>query len=154
MSLHIVLFQPDIPGNSGTILRMVSCLDLQLHIIEPAGFDISDKSFKRAGMDYIANAHLVKHKSWQHFLHWKEETNKRLILLTTKSETPYSDFNFNEEDLILFGRESAGVPEYVHNNTYASLTIPMKKDARSLNLAMAVAMVTGEAIRQINLIKN
>lgn len=149
MALHLVLFQPDIPGNTGTILRMAACLDIKLHIIEPAGFDVSDRSFKRAGMDYIAKANLIRHKSWEEFLLWAQEDSRRIILLTTKTENSYLDYTFKDEDLILLGRESAGVPDYVQDEATHCCTIPMSQGARSLNLAIAAAMVAGEAIRQV-----
>lgn len=149
MSLSIALFQPDIPGNCGTILRLAACLDLQTHIIEPAGFDLSDRALKRAAMDYLAKTHLQKHADWHHFQKWQKETRKRLVLLTTKSSNIYTDFSFQPNDILLFGRESAGVPQEVFDYADACITIPMKADARSLNIALSVAMTVGEAQRQI-----
>ncbi|AQS41903.1 MAG: tRNA cytidine-methyltransferase [Candidatus Tokpelaia hoelldobleri] len=151
MSLHIALYQPDIPGNTGTILRLGACLDIKVHIIGPAGFDLSDRALKRAGMDYLAQAALQRHEDWQTFFTTMRAEKHRILLFTTKGATPYTRFAFQNDDVLLFGRESAGVPEHVNNLADARLTIPMKQTARSLNLAMSVAMAAGEAIRQADL---
>lgn len=151
MSLHIALYQPDIPGNTGTILRLGACLDIKVHIIEPAGFDLSSRALKRAGMDYLAQAALQRHEDWQKFCTTMREEKRRILLFTTRAAIPYTRFAFQSGDVLLFGRESAGVPENVHNLANAHLIIPMKETARSLNLAMSVAMAAGEAIRQTDL---
>ena len=149
--LQIALYQPDIPGNTGTIMRMAACLNLPLNIIEPAGFRMDDRSLKRAGMDYLEIAALERHACWQDFLTWVEVAQKRLVLLTTKSEFSYTQFEYSNRDVLLLGRESAGVPAEIHEFCNHRITIPMAEGARSLNIAMATAMVSGEAIRQVNL---
>ncbi|CAF26411.1 tRNA (cytidine(34)-2'-O)-methyltransferase [Bartonella quintana] len=149
MMLHIALFQPDIAGNTGTILRLSACFGLHVHIIEPAGFSLSDRNLKRAGMDYLEYASLNRHIDWQSFMSTMKHFNRRLLLLSTKAETCYTQIYYRENDVLLFGRESAGVPDYVHEAVDHSLKIPMQPHARSLNLAMSVAITTGEALRQI-----
>lgn len=149
--LRIALYQPDIPGNTGTILRMAACLGLAVDIIEPAGFDMSDRALKRAGMDYLEMATLTRHVSLDEFLKFRAEQNARLVLFTTKGATPYTENTFKAGDILLFGRESAGVPDAVHEACEARVLIPMREGARSLNLAVSAAMAAGEAIRQINL---
>lgn len=144
----LVLFQPDIPQNTGTLLRLAACTGKTVHLIEPAGFPLSDKGMKRAGMDYLDQAALVRHISYSHFESWREETARRLVLLTTKSSSPYTEFTFRPDDLLMLGRESLGVPEDVHNGADARITIPMRAETRSLNVAIAGAMVLGEALRQ------
>lgn len=146
--LHIALYQPDIPGNAGAILRMAACLDLAVDIIEPAGFDMSDRALKRAGMDYLEMAALTRHVSWESFAAWRTGQSRRLVLFSTKAAAPYTGFAFAPGDILLFGRESAGVPDQVHDAADTRLTIPMRTGARSLNLALSVAMAAGEAIRQ------
>lgn len=148
MIARIALYQPDIPGNTGTILRMAACLGLPVDIIEPCGFDLSDRALKRAGMDYLELAALTRHVDWTAFEDTRRGSGSRLILLTTTAEIPYTDFRFRPGDTLLFGRESAGVPQTVHAAADARLTIRMAEGARSLNLAVSVAMVAGEAIRQ------
>lgn len=150
MTLQIALFQPDIAGNTGTILRLGACLGVPVNIIEPAGFDLSDRHLKRAGMDYLELATLNRHLDWQHFLVTQKENRRRLVLFTTKVDTPYTNFNFHENDVLLFGRESAGAPDYVHQAVDAEVTIPMVKTARSINLALSVAIGISEAMRQVN----
>ncbi|MDH3741071.1 MAG: tRNA (cytidine(34)-2'-O)-methyltransferase [Hyphomicrobiales bacterium] len=145
--IEIALYQPDIPPNTATILRFAACLDLTVHIIEPTGFLWSDKSFRRAGMDYIDSARIVRHASWQAFC--DTMSGKRIVLATTGADAAYTDFSFAEGDIVLFGRESAGVPETVHQHADARITIPLKPGLRSLNVAMACAMIAGEAMRQI-----
>jgi tRNA (cytidine/uridine-2'-O-)-methyltransferase len=146
--MRIALYQPDIAGNTGTILRLAACLGLEVHIIEPAGFDLSDRNLKRAGMDYLEMAALTRHVDWQAFEDWRVSQSARLVLLTTKAETAYTDFAYAPDDVLLFGRESAGVPDTIHDAADHRLTIPMQPGTRSLNLAMSVAMVVGEAVRQ------
>ncbi|MCI5074368.1 tRNA (cytidine(34)-2'-O)-methyltransferase [Oricola sp.] len=148
MTLQIALFQPDIPGNTGSILRLAACLGATVHVIEPAGFDMSDRALKRAGMDYVEMAALTRHLNWDAFEAWRNAEARRLVLLTTKAETPYTAHHFRRDDVLLFGRESAGAPDHVHDAADARLTIPMAKGARSLNLALSAAMVAGEAMRQ------
>ena len=147
--LRIALYQPDIAGNTGTILRFAACLGLGVDIIEPAGFPLSDKALKRAGMDYLEMAALTRHVDWNAFEDWRKKDGRRLVLLSTKAATPYTNFSFADGDILLFGRESAGVPDPVHQAADARLTIPMQGTARSINVALSVAMVAGEAIRQL-----
>ncbi|BCG86277.1 tRNA (cytidine(34)-2'-O)-methyltransferase [Mesorhizobium sp. 113-3-9] len=147
--LRIALYQPDIAGNTGTILRFAACLGLGVDIIEPAGFPLSDKALKRAGMDYLEMAALTRHVDWQAFEDWRKASAHRLVLLSTKATTAYTGFTFADGDILLFGRESAGVPDPVHQAADARLTIPMQGTARSINVALSVAMVAGEAIRQL-----
>jgi tRNA (cytidine/uridine-2'-O-)-methyltransferase len=152
--MRLALFQPDIPQNTGTLLRLGACLDLPLDIIEPCGFIFNEKAMKRAGMDYLNLASYRRHNSWQDFLDYRAshpEEYGRIVLMTTKSQTPYTDFKFESNDIILMGRESAGVPESVHNICDARLTIPMNQNARSINVAISAVMVIGEALRQTNL---
>ncbi|MBZ5758697.1 MULTISPECIES: tRNA (cytidine(34)-2'-O)-methyltransferase [Rhizobium] len=147
-ALHIALYQPDIAGNTGTILRLAACLDLAVDIIEPAGFDISDRNLKRAGMDYLAAVSLTRHISWTHFEAWRRGTGRRLILASTKAADRYTDFVFHSDDILLFGRESAGVPDAVHEGADGRILIPMVEGQRSINVAMSAAMIAGEALRQ------
>ncbi len=146
--LRLALYQPDIPGNTGTILRLAACLGFAVDIIEPAGFDISDRNLKRAGMDYLAAAALTRHVNWERFEEWRAATGRRLILATTKASQRYTDFAFRSDDILLFGRESAGVPDHVHERADGRLLIPMVEGQRSINLAVSAAMITGEAMRQ------
>jgi tRNA (cytidine/uridine-2'-O-)-methyltransferase len=146
--LHIALYQPDIPGNTGTILRLAACLGLAVDIIEPAGFDVSDRNLKRAGMDYLAAVTLTRHVSWDRFQDWRAETGRRLILASTKAAERYTDFPFRSDDILLFGRESAGVPDHVHEKADGRILIPMVEGQRSINVAMSAAMISGEALRQ------
>ena len=150
--MRIALFEPDIPQNTGNIFRLSACLGIPMDIIEPTGFIFDDKRFKRALMDYIKFINYKKHLDWKEFYQWSQENNFRLVLLTTKSITKYTSFSFSELDIIIFGRESAGVPDYVHNQVHERLTIPMQKGLRSLNISSSVATVMGEANRQLNLI--
>lgn len=150
----IALYQPDIPGNTGSILRLGACLGLGIHIIGPAGFDMTDRSLKRAGMDYIEMANLTRHDGWEEFEVWRQAEGRRLVLMTTQSATPYidgSDQTITAQDVVLFGRESAGVPPRVHDAADARLTIPMIEGRRSLNLAMSVAIIAGEINRRFGL---
>jgi len=147
-SLRLALYQPDIPGNTGTILRLAACLGLGVDIIEPAGFDISDRNLKRAGMDYLGSVSLVRHVNWERFDEWCTTTGRRLVLASTKAADPYTDFAFRPDDILLFGRESAGVPDQVHDMADARVIIPMIEGQRSINVAMSAAMIAGEALRQ------
>lgn len=146
---RIALYQPDIAGNTGTILRLAACLGLGVDIIEPAGFDLSDRALKRAGMDYLEIAALTRHVDWNAFEAVRRSEGRRLVLLSTKAVTAYTDFGFVATDTLLFGRESAGVPEHVHERADARLLIPMVEGARSINIALSAAMVAGEALRQL-----
>jgi tRNA (cytidine/uridine-2'-O-)-methyltransferase len=130
-------------------LRLAACLGLAVDIIEPAGFDLSDRTLKRAGMDYLEMAALTRHVDWHAFEEWRIREARRLVLLSTKAALPYTSFTFQAGDILLFGRESAGVPDHVHDAADARLTIPMRAGARSVNVALSVAMVAGEAIRQV-----
>ena len=147
--LRIALYQPDIAGNAGAILRLGACLGLAVDIIEPAGFDMSDRALKRAGMDYLEIAALTRHLDFAAFDTWRRGEGRRLVLFSTAAEQPYADFRFAPSDILLFGRESAGVPPAVHETADARLIIPMPGGGRSLNVAMAAAMAAGEAVRQI-----
>ena len=146
--MQIALFQPDIPQNTGTILRLCACLDVVAHIIEPAGFPVSDRHFRRAGMDYLDQVNLTRHDSWSKFEQWRNEERYRLILFSTKGASSYLDYRYGAADILLFGRESAGVPDEVATAADARLVIPIKPSLRSLNVAMAAAMALGEALRQ------
>jgi tRNA (cytidine/uridine-2'-O-)-methyltransferase len=146
--MQIALFQPDIPPNTGTILRLCACLDVTAHIIEPAGFAVSDRAFRRAGMDYLHQVRLMRHDSWDKFEAFRREADYRLLLFTTRGATSYLDFQYKEQDILMFGRESAGVPVAVADKADARLKIPIKPTLRSLNVAMAAAMAVGEALRQ------
>ncbi|RWM67535.1 MAG: tRNA (cytidine(34)-2'-O)-methyltransferase [Mesorhizobium sp.] len=147
--VRIALYQPDIAGNTGTILRFAACLGLGVDIIEPAGFPLSDRALKRAGMDYLEMAALTRHVDWHAFENWRRGEARRLVLLSTRAATAYTDFAFTDADILLFGRESAGVPDPVHEAADARLIIPMQPGTRSINVALSVAMVAGEAIRQL-----
>lgn len=147
-ALRIALYQPDIPGNTGTILRLAACLGLGVDIIEPAGFDISDRNLKRAGMDYLASVSLVRHVNFDRFEEWRRKSGRRLVLASTKAAERYTEFAYRPDDILLFGRESAGVPETVHDRADARVIIPMVDGQRSINVAMSAAMIAGEALRQ------
>ena len=152
--MRLALFQPDIPQNTGTLLRLGACLDLPLDIIEPCGFIFNEKAMKRAGMDYLNIASYRRHNSWDDFLNYRKEHPDeygRIILLTTHATLPYTKFEFKPNDIILMGRESAGVPEAVHNLADSRLLIPMNENARSINVALSAVMVVGEALRQTDL---
>src|ERR1700744_6512573 len=146
--MQIALYQPDIPQNTGTILRLCACMGVAAHIIEPAGFPVSDRNFRRAGMDYLDQLHWTRHDSWTKFEEWRRTGGHRLLLFTTKGATPYLDFRYQASDILLFGRESAGVPDTVAEVADARVVIPIKPGLRSLNVAMAAAMALGEALRQ------
>ena len=143
---NIALYQPDIPQNTATIIRLCACFNATLEIIEPCGFQLNDKRLKRVAMDYLNKSKILTYKSYENFLSKKK--NSRIVLLTTKAEKNYYNFKFKANDTLLFGRESAGVPKIVHKNSYQRLKIPIKKKARSLNIGTAVAITLSEAIRQ------
>lgn len=145
---RLALYQPDIPQNTGTILRLAACLGVVADIIEPAGFDVSDRNMRRAGMDYIERAAVHRHISWRAFEDWRYNHGYRLILATTSGAVPYTEFSYSANDIILLGRESAGVPPEVHQAAHARITIPMRRETRSLNIAVSAAMIIGEALRQ------
>ncbi len=147
-NLKIALYQPDIPGNTGTILRFAACMGLSVEIIEPAGFVLSDKNLRRAGMDYIAAATMTRHVNFEQFEAWRKSTGRRLILASTKAASDYTEFDFRADDILLLGRESAGVPDHVHDAADARITIPMAEGMRSINVALSAAMIAGEALRQ------
>jgi tRNA (cytidine/uridine-2'-O-)-methyltransferase len=146
--IEIALYQPDIAANTGTLARLCACLGLKLTIIEPAGFAWDDSKLRRAGMDYLDIAAISRSASWAHFC--EATQGRRKLLLSTKAALPYTDFIYRADDILLLGRESSGVPDDVHQTADARLTIPMLANARSLNVALACAMVTGEALRQTN----
>jgi tRNA (cytidine/uridine-2'-O-)-methyltransferase len=146
--MRIALFEPDIPQNTGTILRLAACLGVEAHIIEPAGFPTSDRAFRRAGMDYLDQVSITRHASFPAFESWRASAGARLILFTTRADASYLDHVFRRGDVLLFGRESAGVPDQVYGAADARLVIPMRDGLRSLNVAMAAAMAVGEALRQ------
>ena len=147
--MRIALYEPDIPQNTGTILRLAACLGLEAHLIEPAGFPTSDRAFRRAGMDYLDQVRLVRHASWDAFEAWRRAQGLRLVLLTTRAADSYLDHAFASRDVLIFGRESAGVPDAVHAAAEVRLKVPMQPGLRSLNVAMTCAMVVGEALRQV-----
>jgi tRNA (cytidine/uridine-2'-O-)-methyltransferase len=147
--MHIALYEPDIAQNTGTILRLCACLGVSAHIIEPAGFPVSDRTFRRAGLDYLDQVKLTRLMSWTAFEQWRRIEKRDLVLFTTGTQTSYLDHRYSANAVLLFGRESAGVPEAVHAAADTRLTIPMRPGLRSLNVAMACAMVVGEALRQI-----
>jgi len=146
--MDIALYQPDQPPNTGTLLRLGACMNIPVHVIEPCGFPFSRRALKRYAMDYADHVKLHHHMDWQSFELWRETNKRRLILLTTASETAYSDFKFRDDDILLVGSESTGAPETVHNAADARLTVPMAAEVRSLNVAVSMAMVLGEALRQ------
>jgi len=146
--MRIALYEPDIPQNTGTILRTCACLGLEAHIIEPAGFPVTDRAFRRAGMDYLDQVTITRHGSFAAFEDWRRHERLALVLLTTAAEAGYLEHTYRDDQVLLFGRESAGVPAAVHQAADFRLQIPMREGLRSLNIAVAVAMVAGEAIRQ------
>jgi len=146
--IRIALYQPDIAPNTGTILRLCACFRMEAHIIERAGFPVSDRAFRRAGMDYMAQVKLTRHVDWAAFEAWRRSEGARLLLMTTAATASHLDHRYAAGDVLLFGRESAGVPAEVHAAADLRLRIPMRPGLRSLNVAMAVAVVSGEALRQ------
>ena len=143
---NIALYQPDIPQNTASIIRLCSCFDTTLEIIEPCGFHLDDKRLKKVAMDYLYKSKIITYKSYENFLIKKKSS--RVILMSTKAKKNYNNFKFRPKDTILFGRESKGVPRVVHKNSSQRLRIPLKKNARSLNISMAVAITLSEALRQ------
>ena len=148
--MRIALYQPDIPQNTGNIFRLGACLGVSVDIIETTGFIFDDKKFKRSAMDYIDHIDYKRHIDWQQFYDWSQEKKYRLILMTTKARQSFYEFEFHSSDILLFGRESAGVPDNVHQIVNHRLTIPMKEGVRSINLSSSVALVLGEGLRQTN----
>jgi tRNA (cytidine/uridine-2'-O-)-methyltransferase len=148
--MRLALYQPDIPQNTGTLIRLAACLGVAIEIIEPCGFLLSDKGFRRAGMDYLELAQIGRHASWDEWRKAQLSRGSRLILLTSKGSRPYTDFAFAPDDTLMLGRESAGVPAEVHEAADARLRIPLMRGLRSINVAQAGAMVLGEALRQTN----
>jgi tRNA (cytidine/uridine-2'-O-)-methyltransferase len=146
--MHLALYEPDIPQNTGTILRLCACLGVSAHLIEPAGFPISDRHFRRSGMDYLDQVSIERHASFAAFDEWRRREGLRLVLFSTRAATPYLGHSFSPADILLFGRESAGVPDHVHASADTRLLIPMRPGLRSINVAMAAAMALGEALRQ------
>ncbi|MBX3512993.1 MAG: tRNA (cytidine(34)-2'-O)-methyltransferase [Xanthobacteraceae bacterium] len=146
--MEIALYEPDIPQNTGTILRTAACLRVGVHIVEPAGFPVSDRAFRRAGLDYLDAVKIERHISFEAFEDWRKANGRRLVLLTTKAKQGYPDFAFGARDILMVGRESSGAPDRVHAAADASLKIPMRENMRSLNIAVALAMVLGEGLRQ------
>ena len=147
--MRLALYEPDIPQNAGSLIRLGACLGVGVDIIEPCGFLLSDRNFRRAGMDYLQHADIRRHASWAEFRdNFSANSPGRLVLLTTRGATAYTDFTFAADDTLMVGRESAGVPETVHAQAHARLVIPLLPGLRSLNVAQAAAMVLGEALRQ------
>jgi tRNA (cytidine/uridine-2'-O-)-methyltransferase len=146
--MRVALYQPDIAQNTGTILRLAACLNVAVDIIEPAGFDISSRALRRAALDYFDKVNLKRHGTFKNFRADSESTGGRLILLTTRAETAYHNIVFKNDDVFLAGRESAGVPEEVHASVNLRIRVPMRPNLRSLNVAVSLAMVLGEALRQ------
>ena len=149
--MHIVLYKPDIPQNTAAIIRLGACLNLKIHLIEPCGFNLNDKRFERVVMDYLGLCDVIRHTDFKTFLNKYEKS--RIVLMTTKAKKIYHKFRFKKNDMLLFGRESAGVPKELHQLLKNKIKIPMNKKTRSLNVAMSVAIVTSEALRQNNLLK-
>ena len=149
--MHIALYKPDIPQNTAAIVRLGACLNLRIHIIEPCGFNLHDYRFKRVVMDYLGFSKIFRYEDYDNFLN--KNRKKRIILMTTKAKKLYYKFKFKKNDMLLFGRESAGVPEYLHKAIKDKVKVPMNKKTRSLNVAMSVAIISAEALRQNNLLK-
>jgi tRNA (cytidine/uridine-2'-O-)-methyltransferase len=148
--MHIALYKPDIPQNTAAIIRLGACLSLKIHIIEPCGFNLHDSRFKRVVMDYIGFSKIFRYQDYDDFLN--KNKKKRIILMTTKAKKHYHKFKFKKDDMLLFGRESAGVPINLHKTIKNKVKIPMDKKTRSLNVAMSVAIISAEALRQNNLL--
>ena len=146
--MRLALYEPDIPQNTGAMLRLAACMGIPVDIIEPCGFLLDDRRLRRAGMDYLDRVPTTRHVSWERFAATRHAAKGRLLLLTTRATTPYTAFDFAPDDTLLVGRESAGVPDEVHATADARLLIPMVDGVRSLNVALAAAMVLGEALRQ------
>lgn len=150
MTLRIALYQPDIPGNTGTILRTAACLGLAVDVIGPAGFDLSDRALRRAGMDYLEMAAIRRHDDWAAFDAWRRRERRRLVLMTTRAADDFGGFAYCRDDILLFGRESSGVPAPVADAADARLRIPLVEGARSLNLAVAVGMAAAMATDRLS----
>ena len=148
--MHIVLYKPDIPQNTAAIIRLSACLNLNVHIIEPCGFNLRDKRFKRVVMDYMGLSSISRYNDYETFL--DKHKKSRIILMTTKAKQLYHNFKFKKNDMLLFGRESSGVPENLHKTIKNKVKIPMNKKTRSLNVGMSVAIIASEALRQNNLL--
>ncbi|WP_137045712.1 tRNA (cytidine(34)-2'-O)-methyltransferase [Pseudolabrys sp. FHR47] len=148
--MRIALYEPDIPQNTGTILRTCACLGIEAHIVEPAGFPVTDRAFRRAGLDYLDRVTILRHASFAEFEDWRARSGLSLVLMTTSADTSYLDHRYGDDQIVMVGRESAGVPETVHNAADVRLRIPIREGFRSLNIAVATAMVAGEALRQLN----
>ena len=146
--IRLVLYQPDIPQNAGTLMRTAACLGLGVEIVEPAGFDVTDRHLRRSGLDYLDRVAITRHRSFGAFEAWRGEAGLRLVLATTAGGLPYTDFAFRPGDCLMVGRESAGVPDAVHAAADARVVVPMRTGLRSLNVAVAAAMIAGEALRQ------
>lgn len=146
--MRLALYQPDIPQNAGTMMRMAACLGVPVDLIEPAGFDASDRNLRRAGLDYLQSLDLSRHVGFSAFEEERRAAGRRLVLATTRGAVPYWDFVFGPDDVLMVGRESAGVPDEVHGLADARLVVPMREGLRSLNVAVAAAMILGEALRQ------
>ena len=149
--MHIALYKPDIPQNTGAIIRLGACLNLKIHIIEPCGFNLNDPRFKRVVMDYLGLSKIFRYEDYHNFI--AKNKKKRIVLMTTKAKKLYHEFNFKKNDILMFGRESSGVPEILHKTIKNKVKIPMNNKTRSLNVAMSVAIVSAEALRQNNLYK-
>lgn len=146
--MEIALYQPEIAGNVGTILRMAACLNVRCHIIEPCGFAFGERALKRSGMDYLELAVLQRHASWDAFTGWAEENGKTMVLMTTKGAQPLPRATFRHDDILIMGSESAGAPQAVHDMARIAVRIPMQRETRSLNMAIAAGIALGEALRQ------
>ena len=149
--MHIALYKPDIPQNTAAIIRLGACLNLKIHIIEPCGFNLHDTRFKRVVMDYLGFGKITRYEDYNKFL--SKNKRKRIVLMTTRAKKHYHKFNFKKNDILLFGRESAGVPDNLHKKIKDKVKVPMNKKTRSLNVAMSVAIISSEALRQNNLLK-
>ena len=149
--MHIALYKPDIPQNTAAIIRLCACFNLKIHIIEPCGFDLHDARFKRVVMDYLGFSKIFRYEDFDKFL--SKNKKKRIVLMTTKAKKNYHRFIFKKNDILLFGRESAGVPESLHKTIKNKVKVPINKKTRSLNIAMSVAIISSEALRQNNLLK-
>tara|TARA_B100000282_G_C31509100_1_gene388519 strand:+ start:60 stop:509 length:450 start_codon:yes stop_codon:yes gene_type:complete len=148
--MHIVLYKPDIPQNTAATIRLGACLNLKIHIIEPCGFNLNDSRFKRVVMDYAGLTEIFRYDNYDEFL--KKNKKSRIVLMTTKAKKKYHKFKFRKNDMLLFGRESAGVPDILHKKIKNKVKVPINEKARSLNVAMCVAIITSEALRQNNLL--
>ncbi len=150
MPVELALYQPDIPQNTGTLMRLGACFGVVIHIIHPTGFAFSERSFRRAGMDYLEKALLTEHASFAAFNQWRSEADRRLVLLTTKARQSAYSVQYRDSDILMVGRETAGVPESVAATADLAIRIPMRDGLRSINVALAATLVLGEAMRQTN----